>query len=84
MKIKINDNSEIKKSDCFFCYSLNLNRFLQREKELFPIDGGYNKTTSKVYFVFVKTELLDLALTEWKVRKEQGNLYTLRGDDDSG
>ena len=76
VKIKLKEDGVLKKTDCFFCYSLKLNDFLQQEKVILPISAGFNKSSKKAYFIFLKTGMLDLALQEWTDRKVNGNLYS--------
>lgn len=69
---------KIDKKDCFYCYSFNLRRFLQSEKEILPIDVGFDKRTQKVYFIFIKTADLNEALKDWALRKEENRYYIPR------
>jgi len=71
----IDDNS------CFHCYSFNLKRFLENEKGLMHIDVGCNKKTKKTYFLYIKTEELGKALTEWTLRKSKNEYYIPKGGD---
>ena len=77
MIIVDNDNI-IKNKECYFCYSLNLHRFLNKEKEIYEINCGMNKKTNKIWFKYLKTDLLDKALTEWQDRKKNNNYYIER------
>lgn len=77
MKI-VNNNNVIKNEECYFCYSLNLHRFLNNEKKIYEIDCGRNRKTNKVWFKYLKTDFLDEALQEWQDRKKNNNYYIER------
>lgn len=74
--MKLNDELNIiPKDDLYFCYSLNLHRFLKDEKEIYHVNCGVNKKTGRMWFTYFKTDFLDTALKEWTQRKVQNNLY---------
>lgn len=74
--MKILDNGKLfNNDDCYPCYSLKLNYFLQEEKAILPIRVTFNEKTRKACYVYVKNECLDVALKEWTDRKKHGNLY---------
>lgn len=60
-----NTEKEFSKDDLFFCYSPNLKKFLCKEKNIQYIAKGINSETKKTYWLFIKTDNLSLALTEW-------------------
>lgn len=81
--MKINDiENMIPNSDCYFCYSLNLHRFLEEEKEIHHINHGVHKKTKKIWFAYIKTVFLDEALKEWSDRKKDKNYYIERLGED--
>jgi len=74
--MKINNVQEhFCNSDIFFCYSFNLERFLQQEKNIYFVDQGLHKKTNKIYFMYIKTDELNSALKEWSNRKTTNNFY---------
>lgn len=80
----INDSEfVIPKEDLYFCYSLNLHRFLKDDKEIYHINCGLNKKTNKMWFTYYKTDYLKECLKEWSLRKVTNNLYIVRSCDDN-
>lgn len=66
----IENEDAIQREDCYFCYSLNLHRFLKDEKQIYHVNCGKHKVTQKMWFTYLKTEFLDEALKEWTKRKD--------------
>ena len=83
MKIVDKKDSFFKKENCYPCYSLKLNDFLQEEKKILPIRVTSSKKTGKTCFVYVLTDMLDEALKEWTDRKKNGNLYSPKKGNDN-
>jgi len=75
MKIVDKDNILVKRENCYQCYSLNLNDFLQNEKKILPVRVSISEKTNKNCYWFIMTDSLDVALKEWTARKKEGNLY---------
>jgi hypothetical protein len=76
--VKVNNSNIISNDDCYFCYSLNLHRFLKDDKQIYHINCGVNKKTNKMWFTYLKTDFLDKALHEWQFRKLNNNYYIER------
>lgn len=53
------------KNKYFFCYSINLFRFI-RSKGVKYISKGINPSTNKTFWLFEKTEELSQVLEQWK------------------
>ena len=67
-------NPESIKKEKFYCKSKNLKRFLCEIKNIKYISRYVDKKDKKIVWIFLKTEELSNALTEWKKNKETGNL----------
>jgi len=76
--MKFNESDAILSSDCYFCYSFNLHRFLKNEKNICHINCGINKKTKKTWFSYIRTDLLNEALSEWSNRKINKDFYVSR------
>jgi len=77
----LNKSDAIPNSDCYFCYSFNLHRFLKDEKQIYHINCGTNKRTKKTWFSYLRTDFLNEALEEWTERKNNKDFYISREDD---
>ena len=66
-------NPESIKKEKFYCKSKNLKRFLCEIKNIKYISRYVDKKDKKIVWIFLKTEELSNALTEWKKNKETGN-----------
>lgn len=67
-------NPETIKEKKFYCKSKNLKRFLCEIKKIPYISKSFNEESYKITWIFIKTQELDLALEEWRKRKETGDL----------
>lgn len=67
-------NPEVIKQRKFYCKSRNLKRFLCEIKNIRYISRKIDKKDGKIIWIFLKTNELDKALTEWRKNKETGNL----------
>lgn len=54
-----------RKFKVYRCYSNNMKEWLMREKGLEYITIAKDHKTDKTFWMFLKTEELDKALTEW-------------------
>lgn len=66
----VNNASEMGKDLVFFCYSHNLKMFLKKMKGIHYIYRGENN--GKSFWIFLKTDELQSALSEWSKNKENG------------
>lgn len=69
MSININTNIKVYNNNFFFCYSINLLRYL-RNNGIENIAKGINPRTSKTYWMFQRSSLLDSYLNQWKLVKQ--------------
>lgn len=58
----------------YYCYSPNLYKFLRWYKKIEPIDIGVHRITNKKYSIFIKCDILQKALIQWRQNKVTGNL----------
>ncbi|AQQ64328.1 MULTISPECIES: hypothetical protein [Bacillus] len=55
----------------FFCYSTNLQEFLRYEKYIRYICTARHMTSNKQFWLFERTEELNIALAEYRVNSEK-------------
>ena len=67
----IRNIDDIDKNKLFYCKSPNLKRFLIENHNIKYINK--KKNGFKYVWVFLKTEQLDIALSEWSQNKKDGN-----------
>lgn len=72
-------SNNFKKSDLFFCYSLNLNNFLLNKINIQYISTGFNSKVNKKYYVYLRTPSLCEGLEEWENNKITGKLFIAGG-----
>ena len=58
------------KKDIFYCYSPKLKKFLGAKKQIRYLHQGINTSTNKSFWVYIRTEELGAALTEWTNTKK--------------
>ena len=77
------NTDNINKKKLYPCYSSNLYKFLLYIKQIHPISIKVHYKTNKKFSLFVKTEELQNALTEWSNNKETNTLVFPKVGDDN-
>lgn len=67
-------NYDAIKKEKFYCKSKNLKKFLCEKKDIDYISRRVDKKDKKIVWIFIKTQELKDALSEWRRNKETGNL----------
>ena len=67
-------NPDVINEKKFYCKSKNLKKFLCEIKKIPYISRQFDEKENKITWIFIKTQELDLALEEWRKRKETGDL----------
>jgi len=68
------------KEDLFYCYSLNLKKFLCKTKGISFIGKGINSESKKEYWLFIRSEELNSYLEEWSTNAKNGIKAISGGD----
>ena len=55
--------------ELFYCYSLNLRNFLYKHGVKYKL-AALNPNNQKMFWVYVKDEILDNLLTKWAAHEE--------------
>lgn len=65
-----NAEKAFSKEDLFYCYSPRLKAFLNK-KGIQHVAKGRNEKTNKIFWLFLRSDLLSEALDEWKEKSKK-------------